>query len=130
MPEQIDFAFRNAVDAELNTISEFVRMNSVLESTDAKNKLEDLSGVKIQPGENPYKALIAACNDDQVCYKAFTLGKVCLGWNYSCEKASTVWIIRTKQNSRGEAANVTHKMACLAVAILYAIASHAAGFLV
>ncbi|ROV92358.1 hypothetical protein VMCG_09125 [Cytospora schulzeri] len=34
------------------------------ESTDAKNKLEDLSGVKFQPGENPYKALIEACHDD------------------------------------------------------------------
>ncbi|CAN8105964.1 unnamed protein product [Discula destructiva] len=35
-----------------------------LESTDAQNKLEDLSGIKNQPGENPYKALIQACNDD------------------------------------------------------------------
>lgn len=43
-------------------------MSSTLESTDAKNKLEDLSGVKIQPGENPYKALIEACNDDTVCF--------------------------------------------------------------
>lgn len=42
-------------------------MGSALESTDAKNKLEDLSGVKLQPGENPYKALIEACNDDPVC---------------------------------------------------------------
>lgn len=41
-------------------------MSPALESTDAKNKLEDLSGVKIKPGENPYKALIEACNDDAV----------------------------------------------------------------
>ncbi|ROW08176.1 hypothetical protein VPNG_06902 [Cytospora leucostoma] len=39
-------------------------MTPALESTDAKNKLEDLSGVQIQPGENPYKALIKACHDD------------------------------------------------------------------
>ncbi|KAF3760826.1 hypothetical protein M406DRAFT_93660, partial [Cryphonectria parasitica EP155] len=42
-----------------------VNMSPALESTDAKNKLEDLSGVKIEPGENPYNALIKACNDDQ-----------------------------------------------------------------
>ncbi|KAI1270482.1 60S ribosomal protein L44 [Xylariaceae sp. FL1019] len=39
-------------------------MGSTLESTDVKNKLEDLSGVVIKPGENPYNALIAACNND------------------------------------------------------------------
>ncbi|KAI1336883.1 RNA ligase/cyclic nucleotide phosphodiesterase [Xylariaceae sp. FL0016] len=39
-------------------------MGSVLESTDAKNKLEDLSGVVLKPGENPYNALIEACKDD------------------------------------------------------------------
>ncbi|POS68728.1 hypothetical protein DHEL01_v212877 [Diaporthe helianthi] len=39
-------------------------MSPALESTDAKNKLEDLSGVTIKPGENPYKALIEACHDD------------------------------------------------------------------
>ncbi|KAK3937393.1 RNA ligase/cyclic nucleotide phosphodiesterase [Diplogelasinospora grovesii] len=37
-------------------------MGSKLESTDAKNKLEDLSGIVYQPGENPYEALINACN--------------------------------------------------------------------
>lgn len=42
-------------------------MGAALESTDVKNKLKDLSGVKIQPGENPYKALIEACDDDSVC---------------------------------------------------------------
>lgn len=41
-------------------------MGPALESTDAKNKLEDLSGVKLQPGENPYRALIEACDDDPV----------------------------------------------------------------
>ncbi|KXJ90897.1 RNA ligase/cyclic nucleotide phosphodiesterase [Microdochium bolleyi] len=39
-------------------------MGSILESTDARNKLEDLSGVVVKPGENPYNALIDACNDD------------------------------------------------------------------
>ncbi|OTB07108.1 hypothetical protein M426DRAFT_54379 [Hypoxylon sp. CI-4A] len=36
----------------------------ILESTDVKNKLEDLSGVVLKPGENPYNALIEACDDD------------------------------------------------------------------
>ncbi|KAH7026003.1 60S ribosomal protein L44 [Microdochium trichocladiopsis] len=39
-------------------------MGSVLESTDVKNKLEDLSGVVIKPGENPYNALIDACHSN------------------------------------------------------------------
>ncbi|KAK9782741.1 putative 60S ribosomal protein L44 [Seiridium cardinale] len=39
-------------------------MASVLESTDLKNKLEDLSGVVLKPGENPYNALIETCGDD------------------------------------------------------------------
>ncbi|RYP79245.1 hypothetical protein DL769_003068 [Monosporascus sp. CRB-8-3] len=41
-------------------------MAPILEATDAKNKLEDLSGVKLKPGENPYNALIEACGDDHV----------------------------------------------------------------
>lgn len=41
-------------------------MGSALESTDIKNKLEDLTGVKLKPGENPYNALIETCNDDHV----------------------------------------------------------------
>ena len=41
-------------------------MGTILESTDAKNKLEDLSGVTIKPGENPYEALIKACNNNPV----------------------------------------------------------------
>ncbi|TRX95244.1 hypothetical protein FHL15_003936 [Xylaria flabelliformis] len=39
-------------------------MGSILESTDIKNKLIDLSGVVVKPGENPYNALIEACRDD------------------------------------------------------------------
>ncbi|UKZ62067.1 uncharacterized protein TrAtP1_003325 [Trichoderma atroviride] len=38
-------------------------MGSVMYSTDAKNKLEDLSGIVLKPGENPYEAFIRACND-------------------------------------------------------------------
>ncbi|KAM3435338.1 hypothetical protein MY4824_004919 [Beauveria thailandica] len=33
-------------------------------SVDARNKLEDLSGIVIRPGENPYHVFIEACNDD------------------------------------------------------------------
>jgi hypothetical protein len=33
---------------------------------DARNKLEDLSGIVIKPGENPYAAFINACNNDHV----------------------------------------------------------------
>lgn len=32
----------------------------------AGNKLEDLSGLVLKPGENPYSAFISACNDDHV----------------------------------------------------------------
>jgi len=38
-----------------------IRMGSQLELTDIKNKLEDLSGIEIRPGENPYEALINLC---------------------------------------------------------------------
>ncbi|KAK6451742.1 hypothetical protein FP744_10007993 [Trichoderma asperellum] len=38
-------------------------MGSILYSTDAKNKLEDLSGIVLKPGENPYEAFIRACNN-------------------------------------------------------------------
>jgi hypothetical protein len=41
-------------------------MVPVLESTDLRNKLEDLSGVVFRPGENPYNALIETCHDDPV----------------------------------------------------------------
>ncbi|KAK4191162.1 RNA ligase/cyclic nucleotide phosphodiesterase [Podospora australis] len=37
-------------------------MRPALESTDARNKLKDLSGVDIKPGENPYDSLIKACD--------------------------------------------------------------------
>ncbi|KAI1188127.1 RNA ligase/cyclic nucleotide phosphodiesterase [Nemania serpens] len=39
-------------------------MGSILELTDVRNKLEDLSGVELKPGENPYCALIDACHDN------------------------------------------------------------------
>lgn len=39
-------------------------MKPVMESVDARNKLEDLSGVKTKSRENPYDALIQSCNDD------------------------------------------------------------------
>ncbi|KAK1469249.1 hypothetical protein CMEL01_01016 [Colletotrichum melonis] len=49
-------------------------MGSELISTDAKNKLEDLSGITILPGQNPYEAFIEACNDNpaeiQALYQA------------------------------------------------------------
>ncbi|KAF4975269.1 hypothetical protein FZEAL_7936 [Fusarium zealandicum] len=38
-------------------------MVAQLELTDARNKLEDLSGIELKPGENPYTALIRTCND-------------------------------------------------------------------
>ncbi len=41
-------------------------MAPVLEPSDAKNKIEDLSGVVVKPGENPYHALIATCSDNAV----------------------------------------------------------------
>ncbi|KAK7397844.1 hypothetical protein QQX98_012778 [Neonectria punicea] len=39
-------------------------MAGQLPLTDAKNKLEDLSGIVLKPGENPYSALINACNNN------------------------------------------------------------------
>lgn len=41
-------------------------MKPAIESVDARNKLEDLSGIEIKPGENPYDALIQACKDEPV----------------------------------------------------------------
>jgi hypothetical protein len=41
-------------------------MTRTLESTDVKNKLEDLSGLVIKPGENPYQALINVCHSRPV----------------------------------------------------------------
>ncbi|KAK4076169.1 hypothetical protein Trihar35433_2729 [Trichoderma harzianum] len=40
-----------------------ITMGSAMYSTDAKNKLEDLSGIVLKPGENPYEAFIQACNN-------------------------------------------------------------------
>ncbi|CAM1501073.1 Fc.00g102350.m01.CDS01 [Cosmosporella sp. VM-42] len=39
-------------------------MGEQLDPVDARNKLEDLSGIVLQPGENPYNALIKACNQN------------------------------------------------------------------
>lgn len=39
----------------------------------AENKLEDLSGIVLSPGENPYSAFIKACNNDHVCWCLFLL---------------------------------------------------------
>ncbi|KAJ6787410.1 hypothetical protein PWT90_04810 [Aphanocladium album] len=39
-------------------------MAAELLSVDARNKLEDLSGILIKPGENPYEVFIKACNDN------------------------------------------------------------------
>lgn len=47
-------------------------MGPNLESTDIRNKLEDLSGVAVKPGENPYNALIEACGDDPVEFSPLT----------------------------------------------------------
>lgn len=33
---------------------------------DVRNKLEDLSGIVVKPGENPYTAFINACDNDHV----------------------------------------------------------------
>lgn len=46
-------------------------MGAQLELTDARNKLEDLSGIELQPGENPYTALIRTCNGNPVSHAQF-----------------------------------------------------------
>jgi hypothetical protein len=43
------------------------------EAAEARNKLEDLSGIQLEPGENPYNALIKACNNDPVSDLSFEL---------------------------------------------------------
>jgi len=45
-----------------------------LASADAGNKFEDLSGVKINPGDNPYDALINACDNSPVSRSSLTTG--------------------------------------------------------
>lgn len=35
-------------------------------AAEANDRLEDLSGIVLQPGENPYLALIRACHDNAV----------------------------------------------------------------
>lgn len=42
-------------------------MAAELVSVDARNKLEDLSGIVIKAGENPYEVFVKACNDNNVC---------------------------------------------------------------
>ncbi|OHE91979.1 hypothetical protein CORC01_12715 [Colletotrichum orchidophilum] len=49
-------------------------MGSQLISTDVKNKLEDLSGIQILPGQNPYEAFIKACNDNPAEIQALYQG--------------------------------------------------------
>lgn len=51
-------------------------MTQTLESTDVKNKLEDLSGLVIKPGENPYQALINVCDSRPVSHSVTCR----LGW--------------------------------------------------
>ena len=41
-------------------------MAETITPSDAENKLEDLSGIALQPGQNPYDASIGACNGDNV----------------------------------------------------------------
>jgi hypothetical protein len=43
------------------------------EAAEARNKLEDLSGIQLEPGENPYNALIKACNNEPVSGFLFEL---------------------------------------------------------
>lgn len=35
-------------------------------ASNATDKLQDLSGIVLKPGENPYAAFIGACNNDPV----------------------------------------------------------------
>ena len=47
---------------------------SDLPTADAANKFEDLSGVEIKPGDNPYDALINACDGLPVSLFSYTVG--------------------------------------------------------
>ena len=40
-------------------------------SADSRNKLEDLSGIQVEPGQNPYEALIGVCQNRPVSYILF-----------------------------------------------------------
>ena len=42
------------------------KMGDQIVSVDATHKLEDLSGIVLKPGDNPYAAFIEACNDKPV----------------------------------------------------------------
>ncbi|PSR99012.1 ureidoglycolate hydrolase-domain-containing protein [Coniella lustricola] len=60
-----EVTFGSSGDAQIVITNLFsIIMSPALESIDAKNKLEDLSGITIVRGENPYKALINASRDD------------------------------------------------------------------
>jgi len=37
-------------------------------SADSRNKLGDLSGIQVEPGQNPYEALIGVCQSRPVSY--------------------------------------------------------------
>lgn len=41
-------------------------MPEQLVSVDSRNAYEDLSGIVIKPGENPYQVFIDACHDSHV----------------------------------------------------------------
>ena len=45
--------------------------SSALPLADAGNNFEDLSGVEIKPGDNPYDALINACDGSPVSRPSF-----------------------------------------------------------
>jgi hypothetical protein len=49
---------------------------SGLTVADAGNKFKDLSGVEIKPGDNPYDALINACQGSAVRWPLFHTGRM------------------------------------------------------
>ena len=59
--------FLNAGNTSSTTASRHTTMAApALVLPDEKNKYEDLTGIKVQPGDNPYQALLTACDDDPV----------------------------------------------------------------
>ncbi|RGP68106.1 ureidoglycolate hydrolase [Fusarium longipes] len=63
----VTFEGQDSRDANIKIVDSILseaEMVARFESAEARNKLEDLSGIQLQPGENPYNALIKACNDD------------------------------------------------------------------
>ena len=65
-------------------------MTRTLESTDVKNRLEDLSGLVIQPGENPYEALINVCKGYPVSQAASLGTPVDLKWRLSSPRGMSL----------------------------------------